>query len=122
MIRAGLRRIVVILAVVLAGTAAISVGLGALARADLARALADGFYVVGALALVGSFVLGSRGPMRVDRTVDPDRPTRGLRQRGFRKATPEERTETRWTSLGLFVFGIVLVLIGAAVDPSRHAL
>lgn len=108
--------------VVLGATAAVSAALGALAGKNIHHALAVGFYVVGAAVLFGSFVFGSRGPTRVDRSVEDDRLSRpfvfGRRKR--RKATVEERSEARWASLGLFAFGILFVLLGALLDPGKH--
>lgn len=132
MIRAGLRRLLVFLLAVLGGVAAISAGFGALAGRSVPHALATGYYIAGAACLVVSFVFGSRGPIRVDPTDDPEeyRPAgfgvfgfarggrTGRRQR--RKATPEERRETRLGSVGLFVFGLLLILLGAAIDPARR--
>lgn len=109
-----------ILAVVLGGTAAISAALGALAGTSILRALATGFYIVGAGVLFGSLAFGARGPMRVDRSVEGDRPFRPLGRRSLRKATQEERRESRRVSLGLFAFGLLLVLAGAAFDPTRR--
>lgn len=126
-----LRRIAVIVAVLVGGTAAISVALGAIAGASLLHALAVGFYLAGAGILFGSLALGSRGPMRVERDSDEDNPRftpgplfgglRPLGRRTFRKATPEERSESRRTSLGLFALGLLLILLGAGFDPSRRA-
>ena len=133
MIRAGLRRLLVVLVVVMGGAAAISAAIGALAGRSIPHALAIGYYVVAAGSLVISFALGIRGPMRVDRTDDvqeygpapfggifgvPRGGPGGRRQR--RKATPEERRETRLASLGLFAFGLLLVLLGAAFDPTHR--
>jgi hypothetical protein len=42
-------------------------------------------------------------------------------RRQLRKTTPEERRESKRESLGLFVLGLLLVLLGAAFDPTRHA-
>jgi hypothetical protein len=120
----------VILAVLLGGTAAISLALGALAGRSLLHSLAVGYYLVGAGVLLGSLALGSRGPMRADRSVEDDRapvvPVLGglhtpRGRRNLRKATPEERRESRRSSLGLFVLGVLIVLLGTAFDPSRHA-
>jgi len=137
-IRAGVRRLLVALVVVLGGAAAISAVLGALAHRSILHSLAIGYYLVGAAILLGSLAFGSRGPNRVERNpeVDPlreiERPgplgilggmsgprTRG--RRSLRKATPEERRESRLTSIALFVFGVLIVLLGAALDPTRRA-
>jgi hypothetical protein len=117
--------------VLVGGTAAISVVLGALAGRSLTHSLAIGFYLVGALVLIGSLALGSRGPMRADRIVEEDRPVAlggfmglarvPLGRRSLRKASPEERSESRRASLGLFVLGLLLIMLGTAFDPTRHA-
>jgi hypothetical protein len=44
-----------------------------------------------------------------------------LGRRKLRKTTPEERSESRRASLGLFSLGLLLILLGTAFDPSRHA-
>jgi hypothetical protein len=125
-LRAGFRRILVFLAVVLGGTAAVSAALGALAGANLARSIANGYYLVGSAVLVGSFVLGVRGPLRSE-AVERDEAAQAapLRYRGsrrLRRTTPEERHEGRRISLGLFALGVGLILVAAVVDPSRSAI
>jgi len=125
-----LRRIAIIVAVLVGGTAAISAALGALAGRSLLHSLAVGFYLVGAGVLFGSFALGGRGSMRVDRSAEDDPAAfapsawgrlRPLGRRSFRKASAEERSESRRASLGLFALGLLLILIGTGFDPSRHA-
>ncbi len=125
MFRAAIRRIVAVLAVVVGGTAAIAAATGALAGKSIAHSVAIGFYVVGATVLIGSFVLGVRGPFRPDwkeeaGVQDAQIPS-PVRRRGIHTASAEERTESRRNSLGLFAFGLFLVLIGTVVDPSRRA-
>jgi hypothetical protein len=130
-LRAALKRIAVVVVVLVAGTAAVSVTLGALAHANLAHSIAVGYYVVGAAVLLGSFVVGGRGPLRREWGDEAEVPVvpptifsmgRGpLRRRSVRKATPEERREARMSSVGLFALGLVLVLIGIAIDPSKRA-
>jgi len=114
------RRLLGLALVVIGGTALLSLALGALSGKNLARSIAVGFYVVGAVALFLCFLLGSWGPVR-RRSDDASLPAGPLRIRPIRKATPEERVEARRSSLGLFVLGLVLVLIGVAIDPTRHA-
>jgi hypothetical protein len=134
LLRDALRRIAVLVAVVVGLTALASLVIGALAGADLRRAEAVGFYVAGAAVLIGSFVIGVRGPLRPEWGEEREGamsathgglpPARGLVSsvfpRSVRRATPEERSESKRSSIGLFAFGIALVLIGAGFDPTRH--
>jgi hypothetical protein len=125
-LRAGFRRIFVFLAVVLGGTAAVAAALGALAGADISRSIATGYYLIGSAVLVGSFVIGVRGPLRSE-AVEQDEAVQAapLRYRGsrrLRKTTPEERHEGRRISLGLFALGVAVLLVAAVVDPSRSAI
>jgi hypothetical protein len=128
-LRSGLRRLLIVFVVIFALTSAISLVLGALAHANLERALAVGFYVAGAAVLVGSFVLGLRGPLRSDwgegeEEQPPMQTSRGfgaLMPRAIRRTTSDERSDARRTSLALFGLGVALILIGAGWDPSRSA-
>lgn len=124
----------VILLVVLGGVAAISATVAVLAGKSVPHGLAIGYYLAGSGCLVLSFAIGSRGPTRPE-PIDDDEDYRrvplmaglgvprggrvGRRQR--RKATPEERREARLSSIGLFAFGLFLILLAAAFDPSRRA-
>jgi hypothetical protein len=127
-LRAALPRILGLVAIVLGGTTAVAAVAGALSGRSIMHALATGYYVVGAAVLVGSFVLGSRGPWRSE-TEDLDTENwggqpatmRARTRRRRRKATPEERAESKRGSVGLFLLGLALVLLGALVDPSRRA-
>jgi hypothetical protein len=116
-VRAAARRLAIIFGAVVGATGLLSLAFGAVIGASLGRAVATGFYSVGALALVGTFVLGGRGQLR---PVFRDSQGGGfLAPRGLRKATPEERSEAVSTAILLFVLGMVLIAIGAAVDPRR---
>jgi hypothetical protein len=127
-LRAALPRILGLVAIVLGGTTAVAAVAGALSGKSIAHALATGYYVVGAAILVGSFVLGSRGPWRsevedlnTDNWGGQSATMRARTRRRRRKATPEERAESKRGSFGLFLLGVALVLLGALVDPSRRA-
>jgi hypothetical protein len=123
-LRAALPRLSALLAIVLGGTAAIAAVLGALTGKGIAHSLATGYYVVGAAVLVGSFVMGSRGPWRSDPDPVHDARLAAYRtrpRRKRRKATVEERAESKRGSVGLFVLGLAVVLLGALIDPSRRA-
>jgi hypothetical protein len=131
LLRGALRRIAVIAAIVVGVTAVASLVIGALAGAGLLRSLAVGFYAAGAGILIVSFVIGVRGPLRPEweESQEGERaisvagtmsPTRGFFPRSVRRATPEERSDSKRNSFGLFLFGIALVFIGAGFDPTRH--
>jgi hypothetical protein len=129
-LRSGLRRLLVLFVVICAVTAALSLVLGALAHADLERALAVGFYAAGAAVLIGSFVFGLRGPVRgewagtreeqLEAPVPHGGSFSGIMPRKIRRTTSDERTDARRNSIALFVLGIVLILIGSGFDPVRH--
>jgi hypothetical protein len=127
-LRAALPRILALIAVVLGGTSAVAAVAGALTGRSIAHALATGYYVVGAAILVGSFVLGSRGPFRsevedlnTENWGGQPATYRVRTRRRRRKATPQERAESKRSSVGLFVLGVALVLLGALIDPTRRA-
>jgi hypothetical protein len=123
LLRGALRRIAVLVVVVVSLTAVVSLVIGALAGANLLRSIAVGFYVAGAGVLIVSFVIGVRGPLRPEWEQGQDGhipATRGLLPRSVRRATPDERSESKRNSVGLFLFGLALVLIGAGFDPTRH--
>ena len=129
MLRGAFRRIALLVAAVVGFTAVVSLVLGALDHADLLRALAVGFYAVGAGILICSFVIGVRGPLRPDwgegKAGELQAPRGGLAggilPRSVRRATGDERSDSKRNSIGLFLFGIALVLIGTGFDPTRHA-
>jgi hypothetical protein len=123
-----LRRLLILFAVIFAVTAAVSLVLGALAHANLERALAVGFYIAGSAVLIGSFVFGLRGPVRGDyggaleetETGMPRPGLGGFLPRRVRRTTADERLDARQNSIALFALGVVLILIGSAFDPVRH--
>jgi hypothetical protein len=121
----GLRRLAIIFVVIFALTSAVSVAIGALAHANLERSLADGFYVAGAGVLIGSFILGLRGPLKADwgegEEVQLPAGRVPLMPRLIRRTTFDERADARRNSIALFLVGLVLILIGAGFDPSRNA-
>ncbi len=135
MIRAGLRRLLIAVLILLGAVAAISATLGALGGRNIAHSLATGYYVVGVGSLFMCFALGLRGPTRPDSSDDDEREAFrpppfgvfGFSRAGYsagrrprREATPEERREARLGSLGLFALGVFLVLLGAMIDPAQR--
>jgi hypothetical protein len=138
LIRGALKRLAILVAVVVGVTASASLVLGALDHANLLRSLALGFYIAGVAVLLGSFLLGLRGPMRPDYGEEDRDETGmpggahtirgggmmggigGLMPRSIRRTTAEERGESRRNSLALFALGLALVLVGAGFDPTRR--
>jgi hypothetical protein len=110
----GVLRFVSLVAVV----AAIAGIVGAIALAlgnDAARAVALVLYILGALLGIVGFAAGTRGPLRPIGGEAPIIP------RGVRRASLEEVVDTMRTSAFFLVAGLVLLVIGIAVDP-RHDL
>jgi hypothetical protein len=117
MLRAALRRITLLLAGVLVGVSALSLLLGVLFGASVARSVSLGLTVVGSFLLISGFFVGNRGPVRVK---DEDTPSIGplvFGNRLLRWATPSEREETINLSAVFVTVGFTLILIGLAADP-----
>ena len=65
MIRAALRRIIILLVGMVAVVSVISLALGLLVGASVARSVSLGLTVVGSFLLLSGFFVGNRGPVRV---------------------------------------------------------
>ena len=118
MLRQAVRRLALIYAGVLGTTILASLLLGLAAGAKLDRSVSIGFYVAGAVMLAGCFVVGVRGPLRgVSRTGETV-PLFGAR--AVRRATDEERSESSWVAVALFLLGLSLVVLGALFDPAHR--
>lgn len=107
-------------ALLLAGSSALVVVvsslLGLAFGASLSRAISLGFYLLGSFLLVAGFFMGSRGPARLRGEPGDEGPWGIGRKGGVRLATPEEHADAVATA-GIFVtLGVVLVLLGVAVD------
>jgi hypothetical protein len=113
------RRLALIFAAVLGSTVVVSVLLGLAAGQSLGRSVAIGLYVAGAVALLGCFVMGARGPLRGTGASGENTSLLGARK--VRRATSDERTEATRTALLLFALGLVLVVIGSVIDPAHRA-
>ena len=113
------RRLALIFAAVLGSTVAVSVLLGLVAGKSLDRSVSIGLYVAGAVALLGCFVMGARGPLRGAGASGESTPLLGAKK--VRRATSDERTEATRTALLLFALGLVLVVIGSVIDPAHKA-
>ena len=114
---AALRRLLVLIVVAAAFTVVGSLILGLLLGASLSRSIAIGFYLVGSFWLVSGFFVGNRGPVRLKSDIGA--PLFG--SRFVRWATPEEHQSTIAESAIFLVLGIILIIIGLAVD-SRYRL
>ena len=120
---AAIRRLVVLVLLCSALTVIVSVALGLLAGASLDRAVSLGFYGLGCFLMVAGFFIGNRGPARVKSETAGSTmlPIPGFGNRKLRWATLDEQHETINNSAVFIVLGLILVLIGVAVD-SRHSL
>jgi hypothetical protein len=117
MVRAALRRIILLLAGSVVVISAASLVLGLAFGTSAARSVSLGLTVVGAFLLLSGFFVGNRGPVRVK---DEDAPVAGpflFGNRLVRWATPGEREETINLSAVFVAVGFALILLGVAVDP-----
>lgn len=94
-----------------------AIPLGLLTHASISRAVSLGFYLVGAFLVVIGFAGGSRGPFR------PEADDHGGIKLGrtLRRASLEELNDTISLAALVVVIGLVLLVIGVAVD-SRYTL
>lgn len=97
----------------------ISLLFGLAAGSSARRALSVGFYIAGAALLSGTLIMGIRGPLRPE-WRDGETMGRFLGPRGVRKATPDERSQARSSSLFLFGLGVVMLGIAIVLDPVHH--
>jgi hypothetical protein len=111
------RRLALIFGAVLGTTVVVSLLLGLASGKSLGRSVAIGLYVAGAVALLGCFVMGARGPLRGTGSEGENAPILGARR--MRRATSDERSEASRTAILLFVLGLVLVVIGSVIDPAH---
>lgn len=111
MLIAAARRFLVLLTATSAAVVAVALGIGAAVGASLNRSLANGFEAFGCLLLVLGFFVGNRGPVRTKGDAVPFFGPRFLRW-----ATPDEHRSTIAESAIFIVLGLLLVLIGLAID------
>ena len=110
------RRFTVLLVVTAGGVFLVSLSLGLLLDSDLNRAVARGFEGFGCLLLILGFFVGNRGPVR-----EKDEASPFFGPRFLRWASPDEHQSTIAESAIFLVLGIILILIGLAID-SRYRL
>jgi hypothetical protein len=118
-IRAGLARAAKLFLGVALASGAVSLLAGVALGARWARALSVGWYCAGAFVLLLGFLASSRGPTRAAETGSWAPVT--LRNRSLRWATRSEQEESIGVSAVLVLLGLVLIVLGVAVDP-RHPL
>jgi hypothetical protein len=111
MLRAALRRFLMLLGGAAAITFAVSVAIGVAFGASFTRAVSLGFYLAGSFLLVAGFFVGNRGPVR-PKGQGPSL----FGARFMRWATPLEREETLNESAIYVVIGFVLIVLGVAAD------
>jgi len=95
----------------------VSVLLGALLGASVARSVSLGLTLVGSFLLISGFFVGNRGPVRVKGDDAPLAASFIFGNRLVRWATPSEREETINLSAVFVSAGFALILIGLAADP-----
>jgi hypothetical protein len=124
MLVAALRRLAFATALALGVTTVLSLILGLLTGASINRALTLGFYLGGCFLLVVGFFVGNRGPARVkgeDTVGATVLPIPGAGTRRLRWATLTEQNETINNSAVFISLGLLLIVLGAAID-TRHSL
>ena len=124
MLVAALRRLAFATVLAVGVTVVLSLTLGLLAGFSVNRSLTLGFYLVGCFLLVVGFFVGNRGPARVkgEDTVGPTViPIPGAGARRLRWATLAEQNETIGNSAVFISLGLILIVLGAAID-TRHSL
>lgn len=115
LLAAALRRFLVLLAVVAAGTALISLAIGLLLGAGVSRSVSLGFYGVGSFLLISGFFVGNRGPVRVK--GDPGFNIFGIfTNRRIRWATGSEQVESLNLSFVFIALGVFLIVLGVVTD------
>ena len=117
MLRAALRRFLVLLGACAGITFAGSVGLGLAFGASFSRAVSIGFYLVGSFLLLAGFFVGNRGPVR-PKGQGPSL----FGARFMRWATPLEREESLNESAVYVALGFALILIGVLADSRARLL
>ena len=119
----GIRRILALFAAVSAATAVVSlVAALAVGSAAVGRALATGFYIVGAFFLLAAVAVGARGPVRPKDAAEREPAMSlfglGVGFRGLRPATGEERREGVALTALFLALGVALIIFGVVADSA----
>ena len=123
---AGIRRGLLIFGAIAVPTAVVSLLLGLATGTAVQRALATGFYIVGAMLMLLGVLSGARGPLRAAPAGDAGDASplfgMGLGRRRLRTATGEERREAVFGALLFLVLGLILVALGAVAEAGIELL
>ena len=119
----GVGRLGVAVAIVLVVVAAASAAIGLLAHMEVRRAVSLGMYFAGALLLTFGFFHGVRPPVRVEGERGHSGMFGVLLSRGYVRGASADELRDAHASSALFIgLGLVLVLVGALLDPSHRVL
>ena len=102
--------------------AAVSALIGLALGSSAARSAATGLYLVGCFLIVLGVFAGVRGPLRPAGDPEEGEPMGallgvGIFSKGVRQATRDERDDARSTTWLFLALGVVMVVVGIAVDP-----
>ncbi len=102
--------------------AAVSALIGLALGSSATRSAATGLYLIGCFLIVLGVFSGVRGPLRPAGDDEDAEPMGallgvGIFSKGIRHATSDERDDARSTTWLFLALGLVMVVIGIAVDP-----
>jgi uncharacterized membrane protein YedE/YeeE len=118
----GVRRFLIVVAVVVVVTAFLSLAFGLLLGDTVSRSLSVGFYLAASMSMLLGVFFGIRPPVRQEGDAGALGGLFGVFGSGpVRFATPEEREDSLASSAVFVVLGLVLVLCGLVCD-GRHPL
>ena len=119
---AAARRILLLFGLATIAIAAVSALIGLAFGASAARSAATGLYLVGCFLIVLGVFAGVRGPLRPAGEPEDVEPMGallgvGIFSKGMRHATSDEREDARSTTWLFLALGLVMVVVGIALDP-----
>ena len=119
---AAARRIVLLFGLATIAIAAVSALIGLAFGGPATRSASTGLYLVGCFLIVLGVFAGVRGPLRPAGDAEDVEPMGallgvGIFSKGSRHATTDERGDARSTAWLFLALGLVMVVVGIAVDP-----
>ena len=119
---AAARRIVLLFGLATIAIAAVSALIGIALGGPATRSASTGLYLVGCFLIVLGVFAGVRGPLRPAGDAEDVEPMGallgvGIFSKGSRHATTDERDDARSTAWLFLALGLVMVIVGIAVDP-----